>query len=411
MKGTNYAVSNVNVSGASAVDLGEFSSCVAEVKDNTEVTENNIHMASFSDSGRVFIGGVVGYIVGPEEQENNFNVVEYAVGAINIAGVSRSSSSNVYAGGIIGYAAEFLTLNASSSSGIIKTYSAKFDLAGGIVGYNNDGIIKNCMFTGYLETRQSSGRDNSSSQIWSYVGGIVGSTRGGLVENCIMNGRTLSAGIGADYSVGTIIGYGIDIDYSLYNTDPTTENYVSTDCSVYYENAGFNGTEPVGVHSFESIVEPDNLELLISQIFTNEPNSVSGDNSPFSSSYWQIEGNKFNLRAQKVFVIGAGRASFTASFENETKPLLSTGQSTAESSPGLYIDRDRLGELELTLPSNGGSIGVSVVTRNASNNLVYHYIELQLNTLSSSGESFNLSECLSGIKTNEIVSCFITYLE
>lgn len=411
LKGTNYAVSNVNVSGASAVDLGEFSSCVAEVKDNTEVTENNIHMASFSDSGRVFIGGVVGYIVGPEEQENNFNVVEYAVGAINIAGVSRSSSSNVYAGGIIGYAAEFLTLNASSSSGIIKTYSAKFDLAGGIVGYNNDGIIRNCMFTGYLETRQSSGRDNSSSQIWSYVGGIVGSTRGGLVENCIMNGRTLSAGIGADYSVGTIIGYGIDIDYSLYNTDPTTENYVSTDCSVYYENAGFNGTEPVGVHSFEGIVEPDNLELLISQIFTNEPNSVSGDNSPFISSYWQIEGNTFNLRAQKVFVIGAGRASFTASFENETKPLLSTGQSAAESSPGLYIDRDRLGELELTLPSNGGSIGVSVVTRNASNNLVYHYIELQLNTLSSSGESFNLSECLSGIKTNEIVSCFITYIE
>ena len=402
LKGTNYSVRNVNVSGANAIDLGGFKDCVVEVEDNTEVLEDNIHLAGFSNEGRIFAGGVVGYIVGPEEQESDFSVIDYAVSSINIAAVSKSSSSNVYAGGVVGYAAEYLTINAVSSSSVVKTYSSKFDIAGGIVGFSNDGVISNSLFTGYLESRYPEGRDDSTSQIWSYVGGIVGSTRGGMVTNCVMKGRTLSSG----YSIGAIIGYAIDLDYSLYNTN------TGEDRSLYYADRGFNGADPVAVHRFESLTEPENLPELASQIFVDDVTSVSGDDSPFIDTYWTIDGGEFSLRSDKIFVIGAGEESFTASYENETKPLLSTGQGTVESAPGLYVDTEGLGDVELAVVQGEDvSIGIAVVIEDASGNLTYNYIESPLADIQGTGETFDLSKCLGGVKTEDIVVCFITLIE
>ena len=297
---------------------------------------------------------------------------------------------------------EYLTINAVSSSSVVKTYSSKFDIAGGIVGFSNDGVISNSLFTGYLESRYPEGRDDSASQIWSYVGGIVGSTRGGMVTNCVMKGRTLSSG----YSVGTIIGYAIDLDYSLYNTN------TGEDRSLYYAERGFNGADPVAVHRFESLTEPENLPELASQIFVDNVNSVSGDDSPFIDTYWTIDGGELSLRSDKIFVIGAGSESFTASYENETKPLLSTGQGTVESAPGLYVDAESLGKVKLAVvQGEGASIGIAVVIEDASGNLTYNYIESPLADIQGEGETFDLSECLGGVETQNIIACFITYIK
>ncbi len=399
LTGSSYSVQNVkSFKGAKSVDLGNFVNNVVELEDNTEVKSDNLYLAGFSDKGSVYAGGIAGYVVGPDRQEDDFSVITYAQSGINITAVSRSASANVYAGGIAGYGAEFLTVDTSSSTSIIKTYSAKFDVAGGIVGYNNNGVVSNSQFDGYLETRQSSGRVFDAPQnIRSYVGGIVGSARGGVISNCINSGSTLASNVSEDVSIGAIIGYAID------------KEYTGDSLSIYY--TGNNGFEDaIGIYVYEVLTQPSDIQDLINGVYTNDTRLISAEGSPFRDNpSWKVNGSEAIVLSNKVFLMGANMASFRVSYGGETKPLL--GQEGVDSQPGLLVDLENLGDVDIyniATSSSESKIAVSLLVQGV-NGLEYYYIEQTLSD--SADETFKLSTVIGSTLKSQLVTCFISYLE
>ena len=392
MKGSGlYMVNNVRVyAPENSIDLGDYSSMVVEVVDDLgqeigTIRSDSIHIAGFSREGRVFVGGVIGYIVG-YSQTTEYNLVEYAFNESGVAGVSLSASSNVYAGGIVGYGAEFLTINASSNTGIVKTYSAKFDIAGGIVGYSNNGSITNCSFDGYIESRQAEGRTFEAEQnIRSYVGGIVGAVEGGYIANCVMiNGSTVSNQQNSDVSVGGIIGYA------------RNKNFGNDGISVYNSN-GTNGFEQaVGIYTFDM----GDQSVDTSSIYLTELSAIVVENG-FEEDYWDNQ----TLLSTKIFIVGSGDSSFNATAP-DSKPLIGGG---ADIEPGLYVSS--LSDLILEYTGVGGDkIGIAVISSDADG-WNYEYIEAEIIVNAEEGATeIRPIQYLASLDISNIIACYITHI-
>ncbi len=383
--GNGNTISNINISNYKGIDLGNYTDEIVEVDSNgtiisSQMQSTDISIGAFSDGGEVYLGGAIGYVVGTQNQTGNSDLLEYLTTDIDIAAVSLSNANNVYAGGVVGYVDNLVNINASKTLGVIKTFSAKFDIIGGIVGYLNLGSINNCSFEGYVESRQRQSSDSQS--IRSYLGGIVGVTEQGLINYSNSSlGSTIPNILTTDIDFGAIVGYVINSN--------TINSY---SINVYLDSSnGFSS--PLGKYD-NSIVD----ETLLKSKFTTE-NTVITEENGFETLYW----NNKNLLSKKTFVIGCGKQSFIASINGKLEELL---PSDSDPNPGLLVSD--LKEMILSCESISGQskkskIGIATVVSDGGI-LRYEYVEKELtqntNILLSSFIDLDV----------DLITCYITLL-
>lgn len=394
--GNNYTIKNIRTYKPTInkfIDLGQFEDKVVEKEDEEQpiVKKDSINIGGFSGSGVVYAGGLVGYLVGYRTTGDTKYFIEYITngdlessgddfnGALNVAGVSTAPSSNVYAGGIVGYSPVLLSITDAKSTGIVKTYSSKYDIAGGLVGYANDGLIANSMFKGYIEPRISGGKDVSqgaTSNIWSYVGGIVGMMEGGQIGSSVCTGLVIKdSSVNENMRAGGILGYAINRDFK--NDAPINDGKQTL--NIYdISNSGF--VSAVGLYNEGTC---QNVEL-IEEKYLDDLSKITEENG-FLEENW--EGG--DLKESKIFVMGAGLTSLMC-LEPEEKRLLET--SAPGVYPGVYVNN--LAELTLSLEgSYPGEVYMGIALSLIENGeIVYKYVEIKIEdelnpiTISSLGD-------------------------
>ena len=336
-----------------------------------------INVVGYSVDGGAYVGGVAGYsIVSVEKTDNLKDLISYATVDIGVAGISLTSAktAHVGVGGVLGYGAGLVKINACEvlSGAVIKSYSNKFDSAGGIVGYNTNGEIRNCKFTGYVEARVSN-RDSVEQSIWSYVGGIVGTCNGGIVSSCYSNGSTILSNISNNnYSKGLIIGFA------------TGKSYASDSVSICDVN-DTNGFGDYIVGQEENIIGTRTY----SDVYKKSSEATVSEDNGFSASLWK--GN--NLLSKKIFIMGGGSNEVTAyTTSSDKKNLLTEG--AVNSPAGIKIDNLS----DLKLEGKDGTFGFVYVAGDL-NKLAYKYDEIA----STTGTDVNVSSSISSYANDTIV--------
>jgi hypothetical protein len=359
------------------VELGNYADMVGEEDGSIDATQ--IDIAGISTNGVAYVGGVAGYISGYTTTGSDY-IVEYAENEANVAGVSTSNSSNVYAGGLVGYGTTF-SINASHSSGNVKTYSSKYDIVGGLIGFCSNSRLSNLYFdTGIIESRQTTGRDDSTNDnIWSYVGGIVGWMKDGYIRYCVSVGLT-SNSQNSDMCVGAIIGKAEGKTFDLTGGD--AENIYST------TNTGFS--TGIGIYD-DTCVITSPLDTVFLTDF-----SLLLDSTKFSETYWDSTTSKLN--AKKIYLTSTGDILLSA-----YKPI-----STSLDKTGLFIssfDENTVAYSQYTF-QEGDQIGIATVKRNLDGKLEYNYTLTALTAMPEDG--YNLSSFVSIDSDEDVVVCFVT---
>ena len=385
VRGSNYYISNIYVNSynkkddnsLNSINLGSFANSVVEVENGT-ITENSISIGAFTESGEVYLGGAIGYIIGYNNEEKAY--FSYVNTNINIAGVSYSNSYNVYAGGLIGYGSNYVKVDGSKSSGITKTNSSKFDVVGGLVGYLYNGIITNSLFDGYIESKQNQTSLSGGSQnIRGYVGGIVGGLEGNssAIQYCsVLYGKTISNSQNSYINVGAIIGLARNRDFIL-------DTYAVFDS---VESKGF--VNSVGI--IENSINDDTIE----KVFVKDSSYME----QFDANYWEDT----NLISNMTYVLGFGYSSFGASLKDDTsKNLLDL----TDTNPGLLASDLKDIKLSFDGTVKNSQIGIVLVVKE-NDTLTYKYVQSEL----TKNQNILISDFVQISEDVQIVACFITLI-
>jgi len=161
-----------NTSGIGFTPIGNSSNKFKGIFDGSGYKIKNIYINSTS----IYYVGLFGYIDGAEIK--NLGLVDG-----NVTNILKNTGDDIY--------------------------------VGGIVAYNNMGIINNCYNTGTVSS--ICGDD------YTHVGGIVGTSKSGTIRNCYNTGTLYGSCIGTwnTYDVGGIVGEDLDktgVINNCYNT-------------------------------------------------------------------------------------------------------------------------------------------------------------------------------------------------
>jgi hypothetical protein len=179
--------------------------------------EEFLYFAKLVNDGETFAGKVVTL-----DSDETF----YLPGSPGWSGIGTESQpfAGIFNGA--GHEIEFQSptsaglFNALAKDGKIQAVTVSGDITatsghiGGVVSVNN-GLVEACRFKGKL-TRVSSGFDDVG-----YAGGIVGYNFGGIVKNCVNDAEIAFEGYGSENTgVGGVAGYSVGIVASMpYNTN------------------------------------------------------------------------------------------------------------------------------------------------------------------------------------------------
>ena len=210
--GPGSTVENVGLLGGSVSGYDVVGGLVA-LNDGGKVTNS---YTTGSVSGNEEVGGLVGYSA-PESTVSN----SYATGNV--------SGSSVAVGGLVGYSNGGVVTNSYATGSVIG-----FSAVGGLVG-QNVGTVSNSYATGNVSGSTVAigglvGLNDSSvansyaignvsgSSGSEYVGGLVGYNNGGMVTNSYATGSVSGAG-GSDY-IGGLVGYNAGtVNTSFWDSD------------------------------------------------------------------------------------------------------------------------------------------------------------------------------------------------
>ena len=112
---------------------------------------------------------------------------------------------NEYVGALVAYSDQSEIYSCASSGTVISdVYNAN---CGGLVGYNNDGLLQNSY-------------SKASSSANNLTGGLLGYNRNGVVRNCYSSGRVLGG-----ETQGGLVGFNNDgnVYYSFWNTETSLQ--------------------------------------------------------------------------------------------------------------------------------------------------------------------------------------------
>lgn len=315
----DYRISNIRVEKSiknkgttnqidSYIDISAYYHQVVEnIKEETgeelgKIKSKTTNIGAFSSGGSVYAGGVVGYISGYElEEVDNEYLLNASYSSCNLSAVSISNASSVYAGGVVGYASEQVSFNNIQSSGMIKTYTNQTDIIGGIVGYMDNGNIKNAYFTGYLEYCQ-----DFNNHYFTYVGGIVGYMQTeGWLKQCVNKGELCQNPdiINEPVVVGGIIGF-------------SNDRFFTDDENCIYSTAlGFIG-DPVGLdelkpqppanqnneEAYNAYLEKLNAyNAQMAAIYSTDLNNINSSYN-FDENFWVSAA----LKSKLTYITGCG---------------------------------------------------------------------------------------------------------
>lgn len=183
-RGTTDALIKFSTSISYAYSGGIAGSNTGTIADST--AENVVVLSweeAWGDLARyihVDAGGVAGYNYGTVERCSVTGTVK--------AGIHDNSLGNAYAGGAVGYNMGSI-LDTDTNVTIEKTqyYTEKNispDYIGGIVGYNEDGLIQGCAAEGTLQAYSQTTSSEYTEYRPKWIGGIVGYNEDGYVAMC-----------------------------------------------------------------------------------------------------------------------------------------------------------------------------------------------------------------------------------
>jgi len=254
--GADLEISNLYINDGSGDYKGLFGYCKG-------ATIKNVTLAGVNIIARRYAGGIAGYIVNngttASTVENCYVTVEVEIKAQDCVGgvVGYSGNSEIIkcyaegevtsindldvgieriAGGIVGYnnggtvqyCSSNVTVNAKDDGGI----NNKIIYAGGVAGRSN-WVIEKCYATGDVKIYATAGVDSA------FAGGIVGYNLGGNVKDCYATGDIISENSQATPLPTTCAG-GI-VGYHYYsNNDPATVSgcYATGDVSAKNSSGG-----------------------------------------------------------------------------------------------------------------------------------------------------------------------------
>lgn len=268
--GQGYTISNIHVNRPEEHYVGFFGLV-------TDCSIQNLNMTDLNVNGKKYVGGLVGYaqydvtienchvdvavsaedervggLVGQTYQDININLCSstgtvyvsvffggglvgdnYCYSYITNCHSNCDVSGGEYLGGLVGTNRWFATIDLCYANGKVTSDS---DIVGGLVGFNDDGVITNCYSTSYVSGAsvvggllgQNSMSDNTSSGIYqtyasgslngtSLVGGLVGLSYA-FVENGYFDVETCGTETGIGNSDAGAIATGLNtIDFADEN--------------------------------------------------------------------------------------------------------------------------------------------------------------------------------------------------
>ena len=154
--------------------------------------------STISENGHYYVGPIA-YL---EEEGLIKNV--YSTGSISITG-----GYNIYAGGLVGYQNGGTVRDCYSLCSVSASSSQIFAYSGGLVGYLQSGTIINSLATGNVTAK-------GSTEVYSRNGGLVGHNDNGTITNCYRS------------SSQTLTRY--NSSGKSYNTDGESINLSSMSC-------------------------------------------------------------------------------------------------------------------------------------------------------------------------------------
>lgn len=191
--GGDFSITNmkIDLNGGAATDrfAGLFGKIDSATVRNVTIGDGSTVTAHYTgSSGPIGYGGVVG-------DASSSNTIENCHSSASIAVTFSNDSLYAYAGGVVGYLEKGIVKNCSNSGAVGGTSVVAGGVAGGS-GNMSAGTIQNCWNTGNITVNGS----------WSYAGGIVGDNycSSSKVENCYntgnIQGYSCYAGVAASNS-------------------------------------------------------------------------------------------------------------------------------------------------------------------------------------------------------------------
>ena len=200
---TAAATSDVYCGGIVGYNAGIMEDCNTEIDICISSTQHAANVSVY-----VRIGGIAGYNSGEIRNCSTSGNIECSETVSSSEGVSASGSATayIYTGGLIGYnqngivegcftSGDIIAVAMSRSvSGSFEKYSTSVKLypyAGGLIGYNNCGEIDNCYAKGsvYAEATYSADDDAvGTCRCYAYAGGLVAYNESGTINNCHAEG-------------------------------------------------------------------------------------------------------------------------------------------------------------------------------------------------------------------------------
>lgn len=224
-------------------------------------------------SGKLRVGGIIGSIgrtAGEDEKEKTGDTLE---NCRNYGGITASEASGKYIGGITGYSDGGILKDCVSTPSVSVNYEEEKpadlfgDFVGGIVGYSKDSAISGC---------KTSSRDIHNKITDAYVvgkrfvGGIAGFTEDSILDGSLQANQ---ANILGESYVGGIVGANgiLDAETGTVSKDgkneKTVENWTNEGIVVATAAfgggiAGYNGGRILGCTSSVNTLSQDGEELL-----------------------------------------------------------------------------------------------------------------------------------------------------
>ena len=204
--GGGYAIKNLTITGPTG-NSDDYRGLFGYIDTGAAVT--NVRLENISITNGQYVGGVVG---------RNDGMVEYCSVSGNI------TDSNLYSGGVAGVN-NGTVRNSYSTAGVSDGGDSLSGYTGGVVGYNF-GPVENCYFTGDVSGRQD-------------AGGVVGYNSDGVVRDCYstasISGGNYTGGVVGQIGTGTISNL-VALNPSVTGTRPGRVRGDGIDSKSYARN-------------------------------------------------------------------------------------------------------------------------------------------------------------------------------
>lgn len=201
-KGQGHTISNLAINMSSSQHVGLFGYTLGTTIENTVIDSSCSIISRYSDNkSDAFVGGFIGHC---SSKKWDCNIIS----SIAMASVAFSGAAvNAYVGGLAGYAmystySNFEAINAANYGTVTFTGRCEVAYIGGLIGMLDIPRGKIANSISYGDVTNSGAASNTT-----YVGGLVGYNRETSIVNCVASGRVVVVPSEDNGMAGMFAGY------------------------------------------------------------------------------------------------------------------------------------------------------------------------------------------------------------